>query len=235
MRLDLAPIVKAAGVDVLAEVTAVEMNVGVISPGTGNKAGSLPYALLCSKAAVGSNESDLDVGGSGRSKNVALLHAHKVAIVEICCSSAEDEIYATLDGAVLEAVGSSFALGELLRADKPAGDDLLIRQRRKEERVLMSVYETVLESYTVAVKIERNRLPDLASRSSRVFEGAVSEAHVVTVDQYGIGPERASLCAVGHILLGVAGGAEGFTLNYLIALADMYLHFLLRVAWQLAD
>ena len=132
-----------------------------------------------------------------RCRRHVAVHVHiaveraDLAPLKIGTRAAKDKVNVALDPATSEILTAHSARCELLGANKPARLDFARRQRAQKQRILATRNAAGVDHQTIAVGIQGNRLPHLATVAGIVDDREVLEPHVVGIDQDGIGPKRA--------------------------------------------
>ena len=132
-----------------------------------------------------------------RCRRHVAVHVHiaverpNLAPLKIGTRAAKDKVDVALDPATSEILAAHSARRKLLGSYEPARFDFARGQRAQKQRVLASRNAAGVDHQTIAVGIQGNRLPHLATVAGIVDDREVLEPHVVGIDQNGIGPKRA--------------------------------------------
>ena len=132
-----------------------------------------------------------------RSRRHVTVHVHisvdraDLAPLKVGTRATKDKVDVALDSATSEILTAHSARRELLGANKSARLNFARRQRTQKQRVLMARNAAGVDHQTIAVGVQGNRLPHLATVAGIVDDCEVLEPHVVGIDQNGIRPKRA--------------------------------------------
>ena len=132
-----------------------------------------------------------------RCRRHVAVHVHisveraDLAPLKIGTRAAKDKVDVALDSTAPEILTPHPARRKLLGSYEPARFDFAWRQRAQKQRVLVARNAAGVDHQTVAVGIQGNRLPYLATVSGIVDDRDVLEPHVIGINQNGIGPKRA--------------------------------------------
>ena len=186
-------------------------------------AGTVRNVFRPGEPAVPRDKSLLHVLRRGRGEHKSRLHAPKLTAVKTGGGPSENKIDPALDQAVFEIYRVVFPGRELLWSQEAAGNDLLLRQRREKQGILMPSQHTVREPDPVPVQIQRRRLAGLRLGPGGVLKHTVPEFQPVPVHKQGISPEGPVRppVRVGH--LREESRRPGLPLKHQIALMNMIL------------
>ena len=196
VRRRLIPIPPAFTLDVLSQPAIDQHGLGPLAPRTTQVDRIRRHVLRSRKRAAMEHEAIRLSLGRRRRRHVA-VYVHiavkraDLAPLKIGTRAAKDKVDVALDSTASEILTANPARCELFGANKPARFDFAWRQRAQKQRVLVARNAAGVDHQTVAVGIQGNRLPHLATVSGIVDDREVLEPHVIGIDQNGIGPKRA--------------------------------------------
>ena len=195
-RRRLIPIPPAFALDVLSQPAIDQHGLGPFAPRTTQVDRVRRHVLRsCKRAAVEHEAVWFSLGRRCR-RHVA-VHVHiaveraDLAPLKIGTRAAKDKVNVALNPATSKILAAHPARRELLGANKPARLDFARWQRAQKQRVLVARNAAGVDYQTIAVGVQGNRLPHLATVTGVVDDCEVLEPHVVGIDQDGIGPKRA--------------------------------------------
>ena len=196
VRCRLIPIPPAFALDVLSQPAIDQHGLGPLAPRTSQVNRIRRHILRGRKRAAVEHEAvRLPLGRRCR-RHIA-VHVHiaverpDLAPLKIGTRAAKDKVDVALDPATSEILATHPARRKLLGSYEPTRFDFAWRQRAQKQRVLASRNAAGVNHQTIAVGIQGNCLPHLATVAGIVDDCKVLEPHVVGIDQNGIGPKRA--------------------------------------------
>ena len=151
----------------------------------------------CKRAAVEHEAIWLSLGR--RCRRHVTVHVHiaveraDLAPLKIGTRAAKDKVDVALNPAASKILTAHPTRRKLLGPNESARFDFARGQRAQKQRVLAPRNATGVDHQTVAVGVQGNRLPHLATVAGIVDDCEVLEPHVVGIDQNGIGPKGAEL------------------------------------------
>ena len=196
VRLRLIPIPPAFALDMLPQPAIDQHGLAPLTPRTTQVDRIRCHALRSRKRAAVEHEAvRLSLGR--RCRRHVTVHVHisveraDLAPLKIGTRAAKDKVDVALDSTASEILTPHPARRKLFGANKPARFDFARRQWAQKQRVLAPRNAAGVDHQTIAVGIQGNRLPHLATVAGIVDDREVLEPHVVGIDQNGIGPKRA--------------------------------------------
>ena len=196
VRRRLIPIPPALALDVLSQPAIDQHGLGPLAPRTSQVNRIRRHILRGRKRAAVEHEAIRLPLGCRCRRHVAVhvrisVERADLAPLKIGTRAAKDKVDVALDSTASEILTPHPARRKLFGANKPARFDFARRQRAQKQRILAPRNAAGIDHQTIAVGIQGNRLPHLATVAGIVDDREVLEPHVVGIDQNGIGPKRA--------------------------------------------